>query len=256
MNIKLNNGSINYKFLNEDSKDNSTILIFLHEGLGSIKQWKDFPIELCLKSGLKGIVYDRFGYGESDILNTEIYINYLHNEAKIFLPELLEKLNINEKVILIGHSDGGSIALIYASLFPDKVKSIITEAAHIFVEDITLKGIKEAVKVYESGKLKSSLERYHGDKTDLCFYNWSNIWLKEDFKNWTIENLLKDIKVKSLIIQGENDEYATLKQVKVIKEILDDLAEIVILENCRHIPHHQQKEFVLEKMNAFIKKTK
>jgi pimeloyl-ACP methyl ester carboxylesterase len=256
MKIKLKDGLINYNFLNEESKDNSKILIFLHEGLGSIKQWKDFPLQLCLKTGLKGLIYDRFGYGDSDILNTERDINYLHNEAKIFLPELLERLNINENIILIGHSDGGSIALIYASLFPNKVKSIITEAAHIFVEDITLKGIKEAVKVYELGKLKSALERYHGDKTDLCFYNWSNTWLKEYFKNWSIENLLEDIKVKSLIIQGKDDEYATLKQVEVIKNILNDNVEIFVVENCKHIPHHQQKDIVLEKMSEFILKIK
>lgn len=253
MKIKLENGIINYNFINEDIENNDTILVFLHEGLGSIKQWKDFPLELCKKLGLKGLVYDRFGYGESDYLKTKRDKYYLHIEAEKYLPELLDKLNIKSNIVLFGHSDGGTIALIYASLYPNKVKAIITEAAHVFVEDITIEGIKKALDIFQFGKLKETLTKYHGQNTEVCFYNWSDIWLSEEFKTWNIEYLLKDIKCESLIIQGKEDEYATLKQVEVIKDLLKHKAEIFVIDECKHIPHLQQKELVLSKTYDFIK---
>jgi pimeloyl-ACP methyl ester carboxylesterase len=155
---------------------------------------------------------------------------------------------------LIGHSDGGSIALIYASKFPDKVKGLITEAAHVFTEGVTLEGIRNAVIKYKKGDLKNFLKNYHGNNTDNMFYGWSNLWLDEGFQNWNIKSSLSNIKCPLLAIQGNNDEYGTLEHINMIINEVKGLKESLIIKNCGHIPHRQAREFVLENMKMFIKK--
>lgn len=230
-----------------------TFLVFLHEGLGSVGQWKDFPDQLCERTGLPGFVYDRWGYGKSEYCPAPRPVDYLHREALVFLPAVLEVMKI-EKPILIGHSDGGSIALIYGGVYPEAVRGIITEAAHVFVENITLEGIREAVLIYERTDLKEKLARYHGEKTDAVFRGWSETWLSPDFRGWNIESFLGSIKVPVLLIQGKDDQYGSPSQVEAIVSGVSGLAEPLLIEKCGHIPHHEARDKVLDAMSCFIGK--
>jgi len=251
-----NNGhQINYKIINVNQQSvDKPYLVFLHDGLGSVKQWRDFPKSLCDLTGLPAVVYDRYGYGESDKLEKPHKLSYFHNEAVIILPDLLKALNIENKIILIGHSDGGSIALIFASEFPEKVKGVITEAAHVFTEEITLNGIRNTVMKYEKGKFKDFLKNYHDNNTESMLRGWSDLWLDEGFKSWNIKSSLKKIRCPLLAIQGENDEYGTLKHIEIITNEVKGPVESLIIEKCGHIPHHQTRELVLENMKSFILK--
>jgi pimeloyl-ACP methyl ester carboxylesterase len=231
-----------------------TTLVFLHEGLGSIGHWKDFPAELCEKVGCRGFLYDRIGYGKSDAPRQPRGMDYLHKEAEAMLPEVLAKAEL-EDVILIGHSDGGTIALLYASKYPQKVKGVITEAAHVFVEDITLKGIEESLAVFrEDQELKDKFVKYQGEHGEQILHDWRNIWLSYDFRNWNIENILPDIRCPILVIQGEDDDYGSVAQVEAIASQVSGPSEKLLIPDCGHRPHHQAREVVLREMNRFIKK--
>jgi pimeloyl-ACP methyl ester carboxylesterase len=232
-------------------KSNSHVLVFLHEGLGCIELWRDFPEQICRETGLDGFVYDRLGHGKSDSLPHRKTSKYLHNEALHYLPPLLEACTINEP-LLIGHSDGGSIALLHAAYYPDKTAGVITEAAHVFVEDITIEGIKRTVKHYETGKLKDGLAQYHGSKTDLLFRGWANIWLSPEFRTWNIVDELKWITAPTLIIQGTEDEYGTEKQVDAIVNTVSGTSEKLIIPDCGHVPHRQANSIVVERVTEFI----
>lgn len=225
-------------------------LVFLHEGLGSIGQWRDFPSRLSEKTGLPALVYDRWGYGKSEPFTLPRDTRYLHDEALAGLPAILDACHI-DKAILIGHSDGGSIALIYASKHPDRVLAVITEAAHVFVEDVTLEGIREAVDVYAAADLGKRLARYHGDKTELVFHGWADTWLSPEFRNWNIEEVLPGVRCPVLIIQGIDDRYGTPAQVRAIERQVSGRAE-TLLVRCGHIPHAEAREEVLEAMAGFI----
>lgn len=244
----------------ENMAKDAPTLVFLHEGLGSIVLWKDFPDELCARTNLPGFVYDRLGYGKSTGRPPEPrQIDYLHHEARVVLPEILsaagsEKLSAAgiEKPILIGHSDGGSIALLYASAFPDQLLGACIEAAHVFVEDVTLQGIEEAVGAWKTTNLRDKLARYHGDNVDGAFAGWSETWLQHDFKFWNIEADLPAITAPFLVIQGEDDEYGTARQVEAICRQSGGPATPLMLPDCAHIPHFQAREEVLSAMETFI----
>jgi pimeloyl-ACP methyl ester carboxylesterase len=235
----------------EDPKKSPTTLVFLHEGLGSIAQWRDFPACLSAMTGLPALVYERWGYGSSDTLNIPRTVRYLHDEALISLPEVLEQVNIND-AILFGHSDGGSIALIFSAIHGDKVRGVITEAAHVFVEDVTIAGIRQAVELYGTTDLKDRLHKFHKNNTDLMFRSWADTWLAPWFRNWNIEEYLSRITCPLLVIQGEDDEYGTSAQVESIISQAGGPAEGVIVSNCGHVPHHQARERVLDRMARFI----
>ena len=224
-------------------------LVFLHEGLGSIAQWKDFPVSLCKATGLNGIVYDRQGYGQSDKMALPRTKEYLEIEAKKYLPTLLHQLNISNP-ILFGHSDGGSIALVYAALFP--VKALITAAAHIYVEPITIKGIEEVVQLYETTNFKEKLARYHGEKTATVFSSWADTWLADWFQDWNLSAYLTAIDIPSLVIQGRNDQFATLQHAKDIAKGIGQKATFHFLEKCGHSPHIQAKVSLLSSAADFI----
>ncbi|MCX7817312.1 MAG: alpha/beta hydrolase [Syntrophales bacterium] len=235
------------------SYEKKTFLVFLHEGLGSVGQWKDFPDQLCEKTGLPGFVYDRWGYGKSSYCPAPRTVDYLHREAIDFLPVVLNRVNI-EKPILIGHSDGGSIALIYSGVYPDAVKGVITEAAHVFVEEVTLNGIREAVKIYEKTDLKKKLAKYHGEKAEVVFRGWSETWLSSDFRDWNIENFLRSIKAPLLVIQGRDDQYGSPSQVEAIVRGVSGMAEPLLIGGCGHIPHFEARDIVLNAMCGFIER--
>lgn len=251
--ITVHSHRISMKWIYGETSPVSPVLVFLHEGLGSITMWRDFPEQICTETGLTGVVYDRPGHGDSDPLPQHRTPGYLHDEALKYLPLFLEKNSI-DKPLLIGHSDGGSIALLYAAHFPEKAIGIISEAAHVFLEDVSITGIQNAVDKYESANLKKGLIKFHGDKTDAVFYGWAQTWLSPEFRKWNIVDEIKNITAPSLIIQGEEDEYGTGKQVDAIVNNVRGESEKYIIPGCGHVPHFQARDLVTEKMIEFIKK--
>ncbi|WP_299241201.1 alpha/beta hydrolase [uncultured Aquimarina sp.] len=239
--------------LSNDPKSFNPLLstiIFLHDSLGCIKLWRDFPEELSKSSNCNVLSYDRQGYGKSDSFS-ELKRNkkYLHKEADV-LAKLIDQLAL-KNVILFGHSDGGSIALLAASLYPEKIKGIITEGAHVFVEKETLQGIKDAKVAYETTNLKDKLAKYHGKKTEDVFRMWTETWLSPSFKDWNIESYLPGIQCSSLIIQGENDEYGSMDQVSSIVRKTSGDSKSLIIPNVGHTPHKEATEVVLKKTTDF-----
>lgn len=227
-------------------------LIFLHEGLGCIEFWRDFPERLVRATGLNALVFDRQGYGRSSPVAEPRLKDYLHREALEELPALLETLSI-DRVLPVGHSDGGTIALLYASSFPGRVTAAVTIAAHVFVDPVTLKGIRETVDRYRSGDLKRRLARYHGEKTDWVFRSWADTWLSDRFSDWNIEACLPAIHCPVLVIQGENDEYGDREQVIAITEGIGDNAVSRIIQDCGHAPHLEAHGGTFAAIDRFIR---
>lgn len=228
-------------------------LVFLHEGLGSIEQWKGFPQKLCRETGISGLVYDRKGYGGSGPYNGMWPKDYLIREATEDLPELLEACEIRS-AIMIGHSDGGSIALLAAAIHKQLVNGVITEAAHIFVENETVNGIFKFMRTYDKDdELKIKLSRYHGENTDKVVRRWADTWLSPEFRDWNIESFLPEISCPLLVLQGDKDEYATDNQVKGIVDQVRGPVSWEIIPNCGHIPHFQVSGHILKRMSSFIK---
>ena len=248
-NIKTSVGELHV--LHYNAYNDRPTIIFLHDSLGCIQLWKGFPKKLGEITECNVVVYDRQGYGKSGPFTTSKHDNdYLEIEADILL-EVLRVCKI-DNAILFGHSDGGSIALIFAAKYPSKVSGIITEGAHIFVEEQTLDGIKQAVEIYQTTNLKSKLEKYHGIKTDDVFWAWTNTWLSDKFRTWNIENYLLLVKCAVLIIQGEEDEYGTLTQVEGIANKISGVPTEFILPNVKHTPHKEAPETILQKSEDFV----
>lgn len=246
---------IYYKIINESLINNDVpLIIFLHEGLGSCEQWKDFPDIICGNLKLPGLVYDRYGYGKSDMIKGVRNFNYLQEEGLEMLPEMIINLKIKNRLILFGHSDGGSVALIYASQYRSNVIGIITEADHVIIEDISANGIKEAIKEYEKkdSKLKEYLIKYHKEKTDTMFYSWANNWLSDKAKAWNIIKELSNIISPTLIIQGHDDNYGSIEQIFTKMKYIKGNVEVLYIPNCGHIPHYQHKEVVQKRIIEFI----
>lgn len=226
-------------------------LVFLHEGLGCIEMWRDFPRKLCEATGFRGLVYDRTGYGGSSPWPSDPGIGYMHIEAQQVLPQVLEATGI-EDCILIGHSDGGSIALIYAGSDPEPLHAVVTMAAHVFAEPISIDSIAKAREAFTKGDLASRLRKYHGANTEGAFHLWSSAWLAADFAGWNIEEFLPGIAVPLLVMQGEDDEYGTLAQVGTIAGKAGGYAETRLIANCGHAPHLQAPQETLAAIARFI----
>lgn len=226
-------------------------LIYLHEGLGCTAMWREFPKILCRTTGCPGLIYDRLGYGKSSPLNHTRTVHYLHNYALNELPKLLERVIPETSYILIGHSDGGSISLIFGAERPSSLIGIITEAAHVFVDPETIVGIRIAVEAWDKGKLKGLL-KYHGEKAETIFKTWSETWLTNWFKHWNIEYLLPSVEVPLLVIQGSNDQYGSIDQANTIASKSASCAHLEIVENCEHVPHIEAQPVVLKLMSDFI----
>ncbi|MFH0784324.1 MAG: alpha/beta hydrolase [Pseudomonadota bacterium] len=250
--MQLQNGEvIHYRLI--AGNDTQPYLVFLHEGLGCIAMWKDFPDRLCRMTNCPGLVYDRAGYGKSSPLNRTLTVHFLHEYALNELPEILEKVFPDKEYLLIGHSDGGSISLIFAAEKPSLLKAVITEAAHVFVEPETIKEIKAAKSAYEKGQLRG-LYKYHGEKTDFLFKAWVDAWLSARFRFWNIEYLLPSIECPLLVLQGKQDRYGTFRQVESIVAKSSGDAVPVFVENCGHAPHLEQPETVLQILTEYIGK--
>jgi len=226
-------------------------IIFLHDSLGAIELWRDLPEKISVITECNVLIYDRQGYGKSLPFSIkERSNNYLEHEADLLI-KLLDFWNV-EKPILFGHSDGASIALIAAGKYPKKIMGLITEGAHVFVEEITLNGIYEAIEVYKTTNLKSRLQKYHGEKTEEMFWAWASTWTKEKYKFWNIECFLPTIECPALIIQGEADEYGTLKQVQSIINGVKGDSKQLIIPNVKHTPHKEVPELIIDTTAAFI----
>ena len=193
----------------------SATLVFLHEGLGSVAQWGDFPDALCGRLHLDGLAYDRAGHGRSAPSARRRTDRYLHEEAHDVLPVVLEAAAIAQP-ILIGHSDGGTIALLFAARFAERCAAVVTEAAHVFVEELTIAGIRNAVAAWQRTDLEARLARYHGDNTELLFRDWSETWLSPSFRGWNVETDIGSLTCPLLLLQGAGDEYGTPGQVEAI----------------------------------------
>jgi len=224
-------------------------LVLLHEGLGSIAMWRDFPGRLAHATGCSTVVYSRYGYGNSDPLREDRPVRYMHDEALVALPELLDRLAI-ERPILVGHSDGGSIALIHAGAGERPLTGVVTLSAHVLVEDISVASIAAAKTAYETTDLRAKLARYHAD-VDSAFLGWNRVWLHPEFRAWNIEEFLSRIACPVLAIQGDDDEYGTMEQMRRIGARVRDV-ELVALEDCRHSPHRDQPDAVLEAITRFV----
>jgi pimeloyl-ACP methyl ester carboxylesterase len=224
-------------------------LVFLHEGLGSVSHWKDFPARVAAATGCSVTVYSRYGAGNSDVLSEPRPVRYMHDEGLIVLPELLAKLEI-ECPILVGHSDGGSIALIYAGEH-DRVRGLVLLAPHVFVEDLSVASIAEAKTVFETTDLEQKLGRHHRDAA-RTFWGWNDIWLHPEFRKWNIEEYLPRITCPVLVIQGLEDQYGTMAQAEAIRKQVAGPVEVLALENCKHSPQRDQPEPVLEAMRKFV----
>lgn len=231
------------------------VLIFLHEGLGSLAMWKDFPARLCDAAGCHGLVYSRPGYGRSTprARGERWGIDFMHRQAREVLPALLEALHIDASANppwLFGHSDGASIALLFAARFPARVAGVVALAPHIMVEELTVRSIEQARETYLETDLKQKLGRYHADP-DSAFWGWNDTWLEPAFRDWSIEDELERIRCPLLAIQGKADQYGTLEQIHGIARRVAQAATVE-LDDCGHSPHRDRGEEVIGVTSRFM----
>jgi pimeloyl-ACP methyl ester carboxylesterase len=226
-------------------------MVFLHEGLGSVAMWRDFPARLCEAAGLRGLVYSRPGYGQSTPRSADEHWqpDFMHKQARQVLPSVLRALEV-KRPWLFGHSDGGSIALLYAAAFPQALRGAIVLAPHIFVEEISVTSIRQARETYLSTDLKQKLARYHADP-DSAFWGWNDVWLSPAFRDWSIAQEIRTIACPLLAIQGIADEYGTLEQVRGIARALPQ-TRLLELPQCGHSPHKDQPDAVIAAVTQFV----
>lgn len=233
----------------EKFKYSKTILVFLHEALGSIQQWRNFPQDLCASINLPGIIIERRGYGQSDPMNEERDIRYLHNYA-VEIKKVFNELLTNQKVIIIGHSDGGSIGLLLAHYHPENILGLVTLAAHTYMEECTVEGIRATTQAFEEGKL-DGLKKFHGDKTNDLFYAWSKTRLNPTFMEWDIRFEIQPINVPVLAIQGKEDQYGSYGQLNGIRNAAKNYTELN-LEQSKHHPHLEKTNECLTAITKWI----
>ena len=246
---------IEYRWVNE-AAGNAPIAVFLHEGLGSIAMWRDWPQALCERLGMRGLVYSRPGYGLSTPREHDVKwpVDFMTAQARDILPALLDALDIGtlerKRMWVIGHSDGGSIALLYAAIHPAALAGAVVIAPHVFVEDISVESIAQTKQLYETTDLRSKLSRYHAD-VDSAFYGWNDIWLNPAFRDWRIVDELAGIKQPLLAVQGHDDNYGTMTQIDTIGERVPH-AQLAKLDACGHSPHRDAPDALNEAIAAFI----
>ncbi|MBV8030939.1 MAG: alpha/beta hydrolase [Betaproteobacteria bacterium] len=241
---------LHYEWIGE-AKRGAPVLVFLHEGLGSIGQWRDFPSRVAAATGCRALVYERYGYGQSDILEEpRRSVRFMHDEALQSLPEMLSSLGI-ENPVLIGHSDGASIALIYAGA-GHPVRALAVMAPHVFIEPVCISSIEEAARKFETTDLPARLGRYHRDAR-RTFYGWADVWRDPEFEAWDIRNdYLPGIRCPVLALQGREDEYGTMAQLDEIADRVKGPCELVKLERCGHSPFRDRPEETLASIAGFI----
>ncbi|MBZ5536370.1 MAG: alpha/beta hydrolase [Acidobacteriia bacterium] len=276
---------LEYRWIGPRPAEAPTI-VFLHEGLGCAGMWRNFPDRVARETGCGALVYSRRGYGASDAVRGSRPVRFMHDEAIQILPLVIERFELSE-VILFGHSDGASIAIIYAGIHPDSVCGLVLEAPHVFVEPVCIESISRVAKQFcsnhraagqtrdqepssqgprierttlqkcdarkdEMAGLRNKLERYHGDNTESMFKTWTEVWLNPEFRQWNIEDYLPRVQAPILVIQGEQDEYGTLKQVDAIVTQARGPVESLVMADCGHSPHRDQPERVILATVQFI----
>ncbi|MDM4768012.1 alpha/beta hydrolase [Pelomonas sp. SE-A7] len=245
---------IESQWLNPDLAERP-LIVFLHEGLGSLSQWKDFPQQLCDAANCRGLVFSRPGYGNSTPRTEPWPQDYLQEQARHLLPAYFDSLGLQDQpLLLFGHSDGASLALLFAAYFPRRVRALVAMAPHLFVEPVTITGLRAAKAAYEQERssLRAALARHHAD-TDSAFYGWNDAWLRPGFEGqWNIEaDLRGQLACPVLAVQGVGDEYATLEQIHAIQR-LHSPTRLLTLEQCRHSPQRDQPEEVIARTAAFF----
>jgi pimeloyl-ACP methyl ester carboxylesterase len=245
--IKIDGVNLEYARI-AGAADRPTI-VMLHEGLGSLAMWRDFPQRVAAATGAEVVTYSRRGYGQSDPLPGPRGVDYMHGEATDVLPKLLAALDVHQP-LLVGHSDGASIAIIHAGNgFP--VAGVVLMAPHVFVEDLTVASIAAIKEVWKTSDMGTRLGRYHRD-AEHTFWAWNDIWLHSPFKRWNIEGLVPKIAAPMMVIQGRDDEYGTPAQCETIKAAAKAPCELVMLEACKHSPHRDQPERTLAAISRFF----
>jgi pimeloyl-ACP methyl ester carboxylesterase len=239
----------------EREKTSAPLLVFLHEGLGSVAMWKDFPQRLCEAAGCRGLVYSRPGYGRSTARAAEEAwgLDFMHRQAHEVLPAVFAALGIDTQAAppwLLGHSDGGSIALLYAARFPQALAGAVVVAPHILVEELSVSSIEVARRAYLEKGLRQRLASYHDDP-DSAFWGWNRIWLDPQFRDWSIATEIESIRCPLLAVQGMDDEYGTMKQIRGIAQALPQ-TELLELPDCGHSPHRDQPEQLITAITDFL----
>jgi pimeloyl-ACP methyl ester carboxylesterase len=235
----------------DGTRPGAPTLVFLHEGLGTMAAWSGLPDGLCLATGAPGLIYERLGYGASDPRPLPWPADVFEQEAEIVLPALLDVLNISRPA-LIGHSDGGTIALLHAASFPDRVAGVISLAAHVVRDELTSAGVLALDRSWREGELRSELQRLHGAGAEGLFRGWSGFWLDPRMRVWSIINRLPSITCPVLAIQGADDEYGRQAQLDAIVDNVAGDAERVLIAACGHNPHLEAPRTVLEHMTRFV----
>lgn len=249
--VEVDGAALEYRWIAPAAAGRPT-LVLLHEGLGCVAIWKDFPDRLAAATGCGAFVYSRRGYGRSTPVTPPRPLTYMHEEGLTVLPRLLDTVGF-ERVVLVGHSDGASISLIYAGgAANNRLAGVIAEAPHVFNEPLCVASIEQARDAYASGDLRDRLRRLHGDNVDGAFWGWNRAWLDPGFLAWNIEEYLPAIRVPLLVVQGSDDEYGTAAQYEAIRAKAGGPTTVLTLDRCRHSPHRDQPEAVLTAMRRFI----
>jgi pimeloyl-ACP methyl ester carboxylesterase len=232
--------------------DRVPTLVLLHEGLGCLAMWRDFPQKLAARTGYGVLAFSRPGYGRSDPVPLPRPLSYMHDEAFQVLPQVLDQARI-QKTILVGHSDGASIATIYAGGRQDfRVRGLALLAPHFFVEDVSIRSIAAAKEAYDRGDLRERLKRYHGDNVDVAFRGWNDAWLDPGFRAWRIDEYVAHVRVPILIVQGRNDQYGTLAQIELAERDAYSPVDAVILDRCGHSPQIDQPDATIDALAEFV----
>lgn len=233
--------------------DAAPTIVFLHEGLGSAGMWRDFPDRVAAATGCGTLVYSRLGYGKSDPVIGPRPVRFMHDEALDILPAVIGRFHL-EDVILFGHSDGASIAIIYAGSRTGRVRALVLEAPHVFVEPVCVESIARIRETYGATDLKERFARHHGENTDPMFRTWTDVWLRPEFLRWNIEEFLPEIDSPVLVVQGKDDEYGTVRQVEAVTSQVKGPAESLVLPGCGHSPHKDQPDRTLDAAAGFIRR--
>jgi pimeloyl-ACP methyl ester carboxylesterase len=232
--------------------DDTTPIVLLHEGLGAVRSWRDFPRRLAAQTRRSVFAYSRLGHGSSDLPPKPHTSTFMHEEAQEWLPAIMDAAAI-DRAVLLGHSDGASIAMVFAALHPARVEALVLEAPHVFVEEVSIRSIEQTKTRYESGDLHERLQKYHRD-VGAAFRGWNDVWLDPDFRDWNLEQYLPSITCACLIIQCDDDRYGTLRQVRAIEAQLGGPVEALILDDCGHSPHRKRPDEVLGAIETFLRR--
>lgn len=237
-------------------RESAPLIVFLHEGLGAAALWGDWPRTLCAAAGCRGLVFSRYGYGHSQVRPASEDgwpVDYMEREARVHLPALFAALGIDaarERPVLFGHSDGATIALLYAAAFPQHPGAVVVLAPHVFAEQVARGRIARLQASWHDGRLASHLAKLHDDPTGV-FNGWSKCWLSPAFSGWNVAQTIESIESPLLAIQGRQDQFATLGQLDEIQRRVPQ-AELLVLEDCRHAPHQEHSGAVLDTVTAYL----